>query len=83
VVELRSDDLARSRELAKDMAHFAEEERGDCDEAACIALLAAAYPEDRCLIAPLLLNHVVLERWQTMQVRPNTVHCYIPARRSR
>jgi mannose-6-phosphate isomerase len=42
-----------------------------------IARLAAVHPEDRMLIAPLLLRHVVLERGELLEVPPNTVHSYL------
>jgi mannose-6-phosphate isomerase len=77
VVELGSEDPARTRRLAQEITRFGERQGASSCEARCIVQLSAAHPGDRLLIAPLLLNHVVLEPGQALSVPPNTVHSYL------
>jgi mannose-6-phosphate isomerase len=77
VLRLSSEDPPRARRLADEMTRYGERESDAGAEAMWIRRLAAVHPGDRMLIAPLLLNLMVLERGEALEVSPNTVHSYL------
>ena len=79
VLRVSAEAAPRARELAEELTRYGQRESDVTAEAEAgwIAQLAAVHPGDRMLIAPLLLNLLVLERGQALEVPPNTVHSYL------
>ena len=77
VLQTSSENVALARKLAEEMTRYGQHESDGTAEAMWIGQLAAFHPGDRMLIAPLLLNLLVLERGDALEVAPNTVHSYL------
>lgn len=77
VLRISSENVVLARKLAEEMTRYGQRESDGSAEAMWIGQLAAFHPGDRMLIAPLLLNLLVLERGDALEVAPNTVHSYL------
>ncbi len=75
VLDAGTSELAAA--AAERAAAFTSEDPALADFAGTVGLICAAHPGDPSLFGALMLNHLRLERWQSLYVPAGTLHAYL------